>query len=319
MSSSGLLSPVLEICSCLLFSGAATVFYKKSFDARGVPVVASLFTLALLLQNADTFLTFFYIAMTLSYLLYTSASNAEWLRTTANLDVFLPFLAVVLDVKFDILGMIGIETAYSQNLKICVAAIPQFIRKPNWLKAKLQGVRSRLGPIYVFYVTSYVTSITKSDGILQWTPMLAGAVLLGCGVTAVVYNTDNSTLHDRNTCGTVIIFAFAAIASILDPEESATWASPTLTQLSVMTVGKFAMFASILAGVVLFRPDNSTMLDLIGKGLKGMLDCLPHDLRPNIQPYRTSLAERRYYHGRLMICSLVCCVCLTVTEYLCGK
>ena len=37
-------------------------------------------------------------------------------------------------------------------IRVFASAVAQFLRKPIWLKVKLQDMRSKMGPVYVLYV-----------------------------------------------------------------------------------------------------------------------------------------------------------------------
>lgn len=216
---------ISQFCSSCAFAAAATVFYKKTFREDKLLSVGALSFLGLFLEKIEAYPMYCGVGIfaSLCFLWYTAQNDNEWFKTAIKKDFFIMMFLAILDARIGLLPI-----AYWKNIRIFAAAIPQFLRKPLWLKTKLQDIRSKLGPIYILYVARYV--LTRGD------------------------------------CG---------------PE----W---------LRGVANIAMISSVIAGVV-FRPDNPTMLDLMG--------------------YKTKPTERRFYHRNLMICSFSCCALLTIADF----
>lgn len=212
-----------QFCSTCAFAAAATIFYKKTFREDKLLSVGALSLLGLFLETSEIYpVSRAGVIVSLCFLWYTAQKDKEWFKSAIKMDFFLVLFFAILDARVGLLPL-----PYWKNIRIFAAAIPQFLRRPLWLKAKLQDVRSKLGPIYVLYVSCYV--LTRGTEGPEW----------------------------------------------------------------LQRVAEMAMAFSIFAGVV-FRPDNSTMLDLT--------------------TYKTKLTERRFYHRSLMIGSFGCCGLLTLAD-----
>ena len=282
---------ITALCSCAAYSMAATIYYKRNFSRGGIPTVVLFLVLALCLdyiQKATILATVLVTMVT-----FVLINNDEWIQKAFKLDFFLTFYAAVADAKYGVAKLIiltaqsyfenrkepvwgkldvfqerrvsfsaemssmqlpnntnSAEENMSSDLKILterklvfdltlvllywdlirvlLVAIPQFLRKPVWLKAKMQGTRSKLGPVYVVFIAAFVAN--RFD------------------------------------------------------MENAFWCT---------SVGIAITATAVLAGVV-FRPDNSTALDVIG--------------------VKSTLSWRRSRHGRLMIATFVGCCILFVLD-----
>lgn len=240
-----------RLASSCAFAAAATIFYKKTFRANGMLIVGSLFLLGYVLEHFEKLSLPVYsslLVLNIGLLCYSSYILREWLKTAIKPDIFatfLPFFLAILDVRCGLGEMLGINISVWTSLRISASAVPQFLRKPLWLKTKLQHIRPKLGPIYVLSVTHYVLS--RTTGSVQWTSLL-----------------ENMT-----------------------------------------------MIAAVVAGVF-FRPDNAATLDILGVLFRPGFDIESHVFLRMKQP------ERRYYHGRLMGVSLVCCIALVAADYFCA-
>ena len=185
---------------------------QENFPLRNTTIGASVYHLWIYIRTVSQL----YVAITMLtcisvyYFLYKEQYFEHQIIKAMKLDIFLFFLAIILDAKFNFT-----ETVFQPwiVIRVFVSALPQFLRKPIWLKVKLQDMRSKLGPVYVLYVALCAMKHTSS-------------------------------------------LPFADLAAL----------------------------TSCIAGII-FRPDNGAVLELLG--------------------YETKLPERRYWHGRLMIVSLV--------------
>lgn len=247
---SDILSDIPKLCSSCAFAAAATIFYKKTFRQDKLPVVGSLAILGLFLDlgNKYPFYSCVGASATTIFLSYLCYRNFDWLKSALKMDFYFVFFLAVIDARFNLCNKIGLPFPYWTNFRILVGAIPQFLRKPLWLKTKLQDVRSKLGPIYILYVSSYV--MTRDVNGTHWS-------------------------HQ---------------------------------------IGVVAMLSAVLAGVVI-RPDNSAVLDFLAYLWKLYCDFLrPDGVVLEHVPYKTNLVQRRYYHGRLMVLSLVCSTFLSAAD-----
>ncbi|WAR25163.1 hypothetical protein MAR_010867 [Mya arenaria] len=97
-------------------------------------------------------------------------------------------------------AFLTIKSALSSSVpwemaRVILVAMPQFLRKPTWLKAKLQGLRSKLGPMYVLFVASYFFSRWGSyDNMLA--DMFALFVAMVALIAGTVFRPDNATVFD---------------------------------------------------------------------------------------------------------------------------
>lgn len=81
--------------------------------------------------------------------------------------------------------------------RILLIALPQFIRKPVWLKGKLQGIRSKLGPIYVLFIASHVCTLIFENQQKDLTRLyLWYASGIASVFAGVLTRPDNSTMCD---------------------------------------------------------------------------------------------------------------------------
>lgn len=241
-----------KLCSSCAFAAAATIFYKKTFREDKLHIVGAFSILGLILEYYSKNPTYpvFGTSASLTLLACLCYRNQEWLKTAMKIDLYCTFLFALIDARFGLGEMIGLQ--YWKYLRIVTVAIPQFLRKPLWLKTKLQDLRSILGPIYILYVSSYVMSRDINDA------------------------------------------------------------------KRLQQIGYVAMMSSIIAGVC-FRPDNSAVLDLLAYLWKVYCDVVrmifrPEDVDIEHVPYKTKRSERRYYHGRLMVCSLGCCTIMSAAD-----
>lgn len=230
------------LTSCLCFASGATIFYKRTFRRDMLPLTFLFILLSISLHRSSIYKSRVSWAITfgLSCLIaYNIVKHKKWLKTLP-MDFFFTFLMAVLDIEFNIYktmlenaGILSHMTYYLGEpvvnwTRIVLVVIPQFIRNPPRIKAKLQGLRSKLGPIYVIYCAKFIMDYTQ-------------------------YNNN------------------------------------TICKIQGLT----SLVAAILSAVV-FRPDNSVILQLLG--------------------YDTTLKKRRFIHGRGMIISLGLCVLMVLQE-----
>jgi hypothetical protein len=124
----------------LIYSLAATVYYKRSFSREKLKIVVPLCILAIILDFVGNPLLTILVIIEASLLIQSITDVFKSLSTS----MFLTLLISIMDIRGCMMGPSS-WTAY----KMIFVAIPQFIRKPDGLKTRLQGVRSHLGPAYV--------------------------------------------------------------------------------------------------------------------------------------------------------------------------
>ena len=78
-----------------------------------------------------------------------------------------------------------IDKEYVVALKLAIFGIPQFIRRPVWLKDKLQNVRSKFGPLYVLSVMEYRCIVNE---------MLVAVALFLAILAGIFFRPDNATM-----------------------------------------------------------------------------------------------------------------------------
>lgn len=183
------------VCSSCAFAAAATVFYKKDFSEQRLPILGCLSLLGLLAENLDKQPAFLGVCCLLTsfLLIHVSYLNRDWLTKAAKIDFFLPMLAAVLEARFGLVHLIGIDIPYWASIRIFAVAVPQFLRKPLWLKTKLQDVRSKLGPMFVMFVTTYAMSLDSSN--VTFLTRYVARIAAGAAIIAgVFFRPDNSTV-----------------------------------------------------------------------------------------------------------------------------
>ena len=80
-------------------------------------------------------------------------------------------------------------------LRIVLIALPQFIRHPVSLKAKLQGLRSKLGPMYVLFIASYTWELFQQRQTEHVFRVVAWIVIaIGSAFAGVLTRPDNATM-----------------------------------------------------------------------------------------------------------------------------
>lgn len=190
--------------SCMCFAAALTIFYKRNFRMENLTLLFFLTLAGISLnrsRDSASKTSDVINGALLSATLYCCMHHLKWLKSLSG-NFFIAMLAAVFDCKFDILrNMIlhfGILNKQSTDVtfklncfRIFLVVIPQFIRKPSHLKAKLQGVRSKLGPIYVLYCTKLVSQYTCDNTALQ---MCAYTSVLAAVISGIVFRPDNSAV-----------------------------------------------------------------------------------------------------------------------------
>lgn len=104
------------------------------------------------------------------------------------------------DVLFTAVGCHGGTGSWLPSwsvLRMVLVAIPQFVRKPLWLKAKLQELRSILGPAYVLFAATHAYQLLQGHQrdwnfqLIAWVLVAISAMLAG-----LLTRPDNSTMCD---------------------------------------------------------------------------------------------------------------------------
>ena len=193
-----------QLVSCTLYAAGATLFFKKTFRGNILPTVLSMVLLGAILEQTDTLPIKSFsclLILPVCALVYNCNQHFDWLKTGLKMDMFVWFLLAFMDVKFK-----GQRTLFTNmffhtfcpedveltwNLvRLLVTACPQFLRKPIWLKAKLQGIRSKLGPMYALFITCYVINL-ENDIIVT----SLGTTASGLAILAGIFcRPDNSAM-----------------------------------------------------------------------------------------------------------------------------
>ncbi|CAC5394432.1 unnamed protein product [Mytilus coruscus] len=228
--------PCLLSCTC--FAGAVTVYYKRNFRSDKLPLVFFLILSSISSNRSvesSSRLSFIITFSLCCSIVYNIVKHLKWLNTV-RLDFFLAILLTAYDYKFDILTTIGrlIGIPYSVGAQKCTfimnfvrimfVVIPQFIRRPSQLKAKLQGLRSKLGPIYIIYCTKFVMEYTYfgtltlyTMGIFAVVSAVVGGVFLRPDNTAVLEILGFGTKMNQRKYfhGLGMIISFSCIALMM--------------------------------------------------------------------------------------------------------
>ena len=188
-------STLSQLVSCIFYAAGATLFFKKTFRGNILPTVLSMVLIGAILEQTDTLSLktgtkcSCLLILTACALVYNCRQHFDWLKTGLKMDMFVFFLLAFIDVNFK-----GHRTIFTNmcdyqfcpedveltwNLvRLLVTACPQFLRKPIWLKAKLQGIRSKLGPMYVLYITCYVINLEKNIIVTSLGTTASGLAIL---------------------------------------------------------------------------------------------------------------------------------------------
>lgn len=211
---------LLRLVSSCAFATASTIFYKKTFQVNGVGIVGSVLLFGCVLELFERLPIPVYsclILLNIGLLCYSAYTLREWLATATKSDdffTFVPFFLAILDVRCGLGEMLGFNSLAWTSLRIIASAVPQFLRKPLWLKTKLQHIRPKLGPIYVLSVTHYV--LTRTTDSMQWAGLLANMTMVAAVVAGVFFRPDNSAM--LNLVGDDIEHVFSRISRMKLPE-----------------------------------------------------------------------------------------------------
>lgn len=140
-----------NVLSSLTLSFALTIFYKRTFRADMVPLVALFILLHVSVETFDSAPSYFSVPVALCFTAFVLEMEKH-ISTLISLrpGVLFTNFIVLLDLFRE--GRIPKIPLY---LKIIVASIPQFARYPSFIKAMLQPVRAVLGPLYMIHCVSY--------------------------------------------------------------------------------------------------------------------------------------------------------------------
>ena len=150
-----------QVMCAVLLAFAGTLFYKKSFTSKELPLVFCSIVLALTFRwiLKDPLQSF---ATTVCFLLLLDTAHRNELINsikTSKKSMFFTLFFVLSDSEFQ-LGSNLLTTALKADIststwikvRAIFAMVPQGIRKPLWLKDKLQELRSHLGPVFVISI-----------------------------------------------------------------------------------------------------------------------------------------------------------------------
>ena len=188
------------VLRCSMYAAATSIFYKKSFNRDMFPTMITFLYLGLFADHFGqshpvitvTCLCVICARMVLTY--PASYYNTAWL--------FMVILLVLVDVS------VGFEFPGSYYIpyktRIVITALVQFIRKPTALKAKLQGIRSKFGPLYVMYVTLHCLDIIQHRDIGVVFKALAAIAITSSIVAGFMFRPDNKTVTELFNPGSTL-------------------------------------------------------------------------------------------------------------------
>lgn len=185
-----------NIFTCLSYSIAATVFYKKSFNFEMVPsVLLHMFTAYILHHTVNGYFQFS-VVLCVAHVIsaYLWCKQRLPLKYSCTL-----YFVILLDEVFPLLFNKIVPFSFPLPCRILTTALLQFIRRPEWLKVFLREPRSLAGPVFVFYITKHhYLKIVNGDEDVFMTAICAvsglAAVLAG-----VFFRPDNDTV--TKLCG----------------------------------------------------------------------------------------------------------------------
>jgi hypothetical protein len=189
---------VQVILSCLMYAAAGTIFYKKSFNSD---MFSTVMTFAHLGLFANCFGQSHPIVTVTCLLVMTTRmvmACPKWYKSLNTVVLFAVLFMALLDAQVAFLWSLPYW------VRIIVTALPQFIRRPLWLKAKLQDVRSKMGPLYVLYVTLVTKDILENrNNHLVW-QCLAVIAMVSAIVAGAVFKPDNKAAMELFCTGTTL-------------------------------------------------------------------------------------------------------------------
>ena len=215
---------VSKLFSSTTYGLAATIFYKKSFRKEEIPVVFSLVLSGVLTdiirtqlmpdlivgegEAAATDANFKFLfawsslIMVIIWTLYLCYQHHQLFRRTIWTSVFLAYLFAVLDVRGGLGTRFWASTsqrppehfAPTWNVyRVLISAGIQFIRNPIWLKAQLQGMRAKFGPIYILSLIYYMLAAVTVDKNITVVLMSVAAMVLA-SVAGIILRPDNAAV-----------------------------------------------------------------------------------------------------------------------------
>lgn len=158
---------------CALFAIATTVFYKKAFEKEMFPSVICYALVGIFLKYVYTF-----DSVVMNVLLCVGLGGCIRLRNTGLVPLKpdgLLFFAAFMNARWDILNTL-LHITCTYWMRILFFAIPQFVRRPIWLKAKLQDVRAMFGPMYIFCIAVHMPETTTPMCVLKLTALALSSV-----------------------------------------------------------------------------------------------------------------------------------------------
>lgn len=165
----------------LVYSLAATLYYKRSFSRDKLKIVVPLCIMAIIMEIIGNPLLTILVTVE-TFLIIQSITDVFKSLSTS---MFFTLLISIMDIRGCMFGSSS-WTAY----KMILVAIPQFLRKPDGLKTRLQGVRSHLGPVYVLLSVKLALHKHALHGELVYATM-ATAVMAG-----TIFRPDNGVILD---------------------------------------------------------------------------------------------------------------------------
>lgn len=163
-----------DASACIFYAMAVTVFYKKAFKSELLPSIMTLAYVGAFLDNMY-YTTESRVANTL---LCIGILSCIILRRNGLVplkpDVLL-FFFVLMDARCNIINqLLPLQVTYW--MRILFFAMPQFTRKPIWLKNKLQDVRAMFGPVYIFCVAAFMPEYNVVQYVMKYTAFILALV-----------------------------------------------------------------------------------------------------------------------------------------------
>ena len=198
------LQMILKLSQSVCYSTAATIFWQKNFQRKHIIHVIYFAGNGVMMELYGT--RMLPITIPLTVVLY-SRTNASDIGFKAGL--FCSSFLAISDIRFSLveksINFISGSDSWWKFIvsdrwklwRISLAAAVQFIRKPEHLKIKLQNVRSKLGPIFVFSVAHFASGIINGPHhTITGLPELAIGAVATAILGGVFFRPDNSTVLD---------------------------------------------------------------------------------------------------------------------------
>jgi len=185
-----------QVLSSLMYAAAGALFYKRSFNKSMFPILGTLLCFGVFNEHFTQLNVPFKLAYTFVIIArLIKVNDGVFTSRSYVLFVVVLFLAI-LDVRYDTM-----KSVVPYWTRIFPTAIAQFIRRPIWLKARLQGLRSKFGPLYLLYVSR--TAI-DSFGDVLFIRSLALISFVSANMAGCIFRPDNRSVIEQFYPGTTL-------------------------------------------------------------------------------------------------------------------